>query len=151
MRTRWRVPHSPAELWPALCDSAVELIPRCPVFYLGTPRPTECRLPDGPGEVGAARQCVSEQGVVRQRITVWEPPARHEFRMEETDLCFNRFVDGLGDVFDLVPEGTGTRITRTTMVSVRSRFAVVLYPALWVGMKSVHRFVFRSWQRMRLA
>ncbi|MEU4555042.1 hypothetical protein [Micromonospora violae] len=28
--------------------------------------------PDGPGEVGATRQCDSEQGVVRQRIT---PPA----------------------------------------------------------------------------
>jgi hypothetical protein len=71
--------------------------------------------------------------------------------MEETDLCFHRFVNGLGDVFDLVPEGTGMRITRTTTVSVRNRFAAVLYPALWVGLKSVHRFVFRSWQRTRLA
>ena len=40
-----------------------------------------------------------------------------------------------------------TRITRTTTVSVRNRFAAVLYPALWVGLKSVHRFVFRNWQR----
>jgi hypothetical protein len=74
--------------------------------------------------------------VVRQRIT---------------DLCFDRYVDRLGDVFDLAPAGSGTRITRTTTVSVRNRFAAVLYPALWVGLKSVHRFVFRNWQRMRLA
>jgi hypothetical protein len=150
VRTSWRVPHSPALLWPALCDSAVELTPRCPVFYLGAPRPTECRLPDGPGAVGAARQCVSEQGVVRQRITVWEPPARLAFHMQDSDLCFGRFVDGLGDVFDLEPHGSGTRITRTTTVSVRSRLATMLYPLLWVGLKSVHRFVFRNWQRMRL-
>jgi hypothetical protein len=141
------MPHSPAELWPALCDSTVELTPRCPVFYLGTPRPTECRLPDGPGEVGAARQCVSEQGVVRQRITAWEPPARLAFRMEETDLCFDRVVDGLEDVFDLVPAGAGTLVTRTTTVSVPGVFRL----PVWVGLKSVHRFVFRNWQRMRPA
>ncbi len=136
--------QSPEELWPALCDSSVELTPRCPVFYLGTPRPTECRLPDGPGEVEAARQCVSEQGVVRQRITVWEPPARLSFHMEETDIYFHRLVDHLGDTFDLAPDGSGTRITRTTTVAVRHR---LFSPALWVGLKSVHRFVFRNWQR----
>jgi hypothetical protein len=145
------MPHSPDELWPALCDSTVELTPRCPVFYLGAPRPTECRLPEGPGAVGAARQCVSDQGVVRQRITAWDPPARLAFRMEETDLCFDRFVDRLDDVFDLVPYGSGTRITRTTTVSVRGRFSAVLSPPLWIGLKSVHRFVFRNWQRMREA
>ncbi|MBU2666790.1 SRPBCC family protein [Actinoplanes bogorensis] len=142
VRTRWTMPHTPEQLWPALCDSRVELTPRCPVFCLGTPRPTECRLPEGHGEVGAARQCVSEQGTVRQRITVWEPPARLAFHMEETDLCFGQIVDGLGDVFELTPDGTGTRITRTTTVSASRWFA----PALWVGLKSVHRFVFRNWQ-----
>ncbi|XVV13899.1 hypothetical protein ACQP2X_05965 [Actinoplanes sp. CA-131856] len=53
----------------------------------------------------------------------------------------------LGDVFELAPSGTGTRITRTTTVTVRRRLAAVLYPALWLGLKSVHRFVFRNWQR----
>ena len=145
VRTRWLMSQAPAELWPALCDSSMELTPRCPVFYLGAPRPTECRLPDGAGEVGAARQCVSDQGVVRQRITAWEPPARLAFRMAETDLCFARIVERLDDVFELVPHGSGTRITRTTTVSVRSLFAL----PVWVGLKSVHRFVFRNWQRAR--
>ncbi|WP_164842484.1 SRPBCC family protein [Actinoplanes solisilvae] len=147
VRTRWTVPQSPDDMWPALCDSSMELKPRCPVFYLGTPQPTECRLPDGEGAVGASRQCVSEQGVVRQRIDVWEPPARLSFHMEETDLCFRGIVESLGDTFELEPSGTGTRITRTTTVSVRNRFAAVFYPALWFGLKSVHRFVFCNWQR----
>jgi hypothetical protein len=141
------MPHRPEELWPVLCDSAMELAPRCPVFFLGAPRPTECRLPEGAGEVGAARQCVSDQGVVRQRITVWEPPGRLAFRMEETDLCFERVVERLDDVFELEAAGSGTRITRTTTVSVRNLFAV----PVWVGLKSVHRFVFRNWQRARLS
>lgn len=145
------MPHPAEALWPALCDSRMELQPRCPVFYVGTPRPSTCRLPDGPGEVGAARQCVSEEGVVRQRITEWAPPARLAFHMESTDLGFHRFVDHLGDVFELEPRGRHTRITRTTTVTVRGRGYAVLYPALWVGLKSVHRFVFRNWQKMALA
>ncbi|SDZ54031.1 Polyketide cyclase / dehydrase and lipid transport [Asanoa ishikariensis] len=150
VRTRWVVPHPPEALWPALCDSRLELRPACPVFYVGTPRPTQCRLPDGPGEVGAARQCVSEQGEVRQRITAWEPPARLAFRMESTNLGFHRFVDELGDVFELAPSGQGTSVTRTTTVTVRGFGRPALYPALWVGLKSVHRFVFRNWQKMSL-
>ncbi|MDG9676058.1 hypothetical protein [Micromonospora sp. DH14] len=151
VRTGWTMPHPAEVLWPALCDSRLELQPRCPVFYLGTPRPTSCRLPDGPGEVGASRQCVSEQGVVRQRITVWEPPSRLAFQMESTDLHFHRFVDHLGDLFELVPVNGGTRVIRTTTVTVRGYGRVVLAPALWVGLKSVHRFVFRNWQKMALS
>ncbi|MET8526888.1 hypothetical protein [Micromonospora sp. NPDC005172] len=151
VRTRWMMPHPPELLWPALCDSRLELQPRCPVFYLGTPRPTTCRLPEGPGEVGVARQCVSEQGVVRQRITTWEPPVRLAFHMESTDLGFHRFVDQLGDVFELTRTERGTQVTRTTTVTVRGFGRAALYPALWVGLKSVHRFVFRNWQQMRLS
>jgi hypothetical protein len=142
------MPHPPTVLWPLLCDSRLELQPRCPVFYLGTPRPTTCRLPEGPGEVGAARQCVSEQGVVRQRITIWEPPTRLAFHMESTSLGFHRFVDTLADVFELEDTGAGTRIIRTTTVTVSGHGRAALYAALWVGLKSVHRFVFRNWQRV---
>src|SRR3954469_22569907 len=124
------MPHSPEVLWPALCDSRIELPARCPVFYLGAPRPTECRLPAAAGAEGADRQCVSVQGVVRQRITVWEPPTRLAFRMESTTLGFHRYVDRLADVFELTPAGGGTRITRTTTVSGRA----LCYPAVWVGL-----------------
>jgi hypothetical protein len=98
--------------------------------------------------VGAARQCVSEQGVVRQRITIWEPPIRLAFHMESTNLGFHRFVDTLADVFELEATGSGTRITRTTTVSVSGYGRFVLYPALWIGLKSVHRFVFHNWERL---
>jgi hypothetical protein len=101
--------------------------------------------------VGAARQCVSEQGVVRQRITTWEPPTRLAFHMESTDLGFHRFVDQLGDVFELTATPRGTRVIRTTTVTVRGFGRAALYTALWVGLKSVHRFVFRNWQKMRLS
>ncbi|OJF12078.1 hypothetical protein [Couchioplanes caeruleus] len=86
--------------------------------------------------------------MVWQRITTWEPPTRLAFEMESTDLGFHRFVDTLADVFELEAGDAGTRITRTTTVTVGGHAAAVLYPALWVGLKSVHRFVFRNWERM---
>ena len=95
--------------------------------------------------MGAARQCVSDQGVLHQRITVWQPPAQLAFHLEHTDLRFGRHLDHLADVFDLAPTATGTLITRTTTVSVPKRAAVLL-PFLWIGLKSVHRFVFHNWQ-----
>ncbi|MBG6066180.1 hypothetical protein [Micromonospora ureilytica] len=45
----------------------------------------------------------------------------------------------------------GTRVTRTTTVTVRGYGRLALEPALWVGLKSVHRFVFRNWQKMALS
>jgi hypothetical protein len=150
VRTRWTVPHSPEALWPVLCDSRLELEPRCPVFYMGTPRPAMCQLPDGAGGVNATRECVSEQGKIQQRITVWEPSVRLAFHMESTDLGFHSFVDQLGDLFELTPAGRGTRITRTTTVTVSGFGRAALYPTLWVGLKAVHRFVFRNWQKMQL-
>jgi len=146
------MPYPPEALWPLLCDSRLDLQPRCPVFFVGTPRPSSCRLPNGPGDVGASRECVSEQGTVRQRITTWQPPSRLAFHMESTDLGFHRFVSELGDVFVLDPvRGGRTAVTRTTTVTVRGLRRLVLYPALWVGLKSVHRFVYRNWQRMEPA
>jgi hypothetical protein len=91
---------------------------------------------------------VSEQGVVRQRITIWEPPTRLAFHMESTNLGFHRFVDTLADLFELEAAGSGTQIIRTTTVTVSGHGRAALYAALWVGLKSVHRFVFHNWQRM---
>jgi hypothetical protein len=65
--------------------------------------------------------------------------------------CRGRFVDQLGDVFELTATPRGTQVTRTTTVTVRGFGRAALYPALWVGLKSVHRFVFRNWQKMRLS
>ncbi|WP_167454638.1 hypothetical protein [Micromonospora arborensis] len=45
----------------------------------------------------------------------------------------------------------GTRVIRTTTVTVRGYRRVALEPPLWGGLKSVHRFVFRNWQKMALS
>lgn len=145
--TTTRVLPLPAEqAWRLLCDSRLRLRPLCPVFFLGAPRPHECALPSGEGGAGAERECRSHEGAVRQRITVWEPPARLQFRMESTTLGFDRYLDELVDDFVLVPHPSGTAVTRTTTVTARGHLRWVRYAMVAVGLKSVHRFVFRNWQ-----
>lgn len=144
--TRRDLPLTLEESWRLLCDSRLEQAPRCPIFWAGVPRPRECVLPDGEGDVGASRECRSDQGTVHQRITVWEPPSRLRFHMESTDLSFRRHVDGLADEFHLSAHGAGTRVTRTTTAIAHGPFKTARYAALAIGLKAVHRHVFRNWQ-----
>jgi hypothetical protein len=133
----------PYEAWLLLSDSRLAHRPRRPAFCLGMPSPRECSLPDGERGQGAARDCRSEQGAVRQRITPWEPPERLSFHMESTDLVFERYVDRPADEFVRVPRGAAARITRTTVVA-RGPLKPVRYAGPAIGVKSVHRLVFRS-------
>jgi hypothetical protein len=142
---------SPAStVWPLLCSSRMDAESK-PRLGLLVPVPLECRLPDGPGGVGSERECVSDQGVVHQRILVWSPEKQLSFRMEPTDLYFRRFVREMVETFDLVPTATGVTVTRTTRVWVRGPLAFVKKALLYLGLKQVHRYVFRNWQRLALS
>jgi len=140
------IPLPPSETWRLLSDSRLQLRPLCPVFFLGAPRPHECALPSGEGGVGAERECRSREGAVRQRITVWEPPSRLTFHMEATTLGFDRYLDELADDFVLRPHPSGSEVTRTTTFTARGRLRWVRSAMVLVGLKSLHRFVFRNWQ-----
>lgn len=147
VRTSIVIQRPPDEVWPLLCSSKMD--PRMPcLFRLGIPKPVECRLPDGVGGAGQRRECVSDRGVVRQRITHWEAPRLLRFRMEDTTLYFRPCVTGIEEEFLLEPLGAGaTRLTRTTEIAIigfcRWGKAIVM----GVGMKFVHRYVFRNWKR----
>jgi hypothetical protein len=147
VRTR-RTFHRPARaVWPLLCSSRMDVSTK-PRFNLGVPHPVECRLPDGRGGVGSERQCVSDQGVVHQRILEWLPEKHLSFRMEQTDLHFQKFVREMVETFDLEATTTGVMVTRTTKVWVRGRFSLVKKFLLFIGLKQVHRYVFRNWSRL---
>ena len=69
--------------------------------------------------------------------------------MDRTDLYFRSWVPSIVDDFELVPTPDGgTRTTRTTNVTVTGWFRWAKQAALWLGLKKVHRFVFRNWQRL---
>lgn len=145
VRTSHTFDASPQPIWPLLCDSEMELSP--PLFFLlGIPRPRLCRLPSGVGGVGEVRECVSDRGSIKQRILEWEEPRRLCFEMVDTDISFRRFVRGVVDSFDLEGISTDrTRVTRTTEIVFVGRFQAVKAIAVSLGLKIVHRYVFKNW------
>jgi hypothetical protein len=142
--TRRHLPGSPEQVWPLLCGSSMDRSRPC-LFRLGVPKPVECRLPAGAGAVGARRECISEQGRVGQRITRWAPPALLAFEMVETDLFFARYVSAIEEQFELRGGRGGTEIVRTTKVTLNPATGAVRSLLLWIGLKQVHRYVFRNW------
>jgi len=147
VRTTRSFPCPPRTVWTLMCNSRMDYARTLP-FRLGVPQPVQCRVTDGHGGVGSERECISDQGVVNQRILVWAPERRLMFRMERTDMDFQRFVQDIVDTFDLVPSSSGVTVTRTTEVSTKGRFAIIHRFTLFVSLKQVHRFVFRNWLRL---
>ena len=114
VRTSTTINKPPSAVWPLLCSSKMDTSIPC-FFRLGIPKPVECRLPDGVGGVGTRRQCVSDRGVVHQRITHWQEEQLLRFQMEDTTLYFRPCVTAIHEEFVLEPQGSkGTRLTRTT-------------------------------------
>jgi hypothetical protein len=117
-------------------------------FRFGIPKPVECRLRSGVGGVGQERQCMSNLGVINQRITVWDENRRLEFEMEDTDMYFGRCVTTIKERFDLIEVGEAqTQVRRTTEFSVRGWCGIPKSALIWVGLKNVHRYVFANWSR----
>ncbi len=144
VRTSYLMDASPQAVWPLLCDSAMEVRPPL-VFWLGIPRPKICRLPSGVGGVGQPRECVSDQGSIKQRILQWDEPRRLCFEMTKTDMSFGGHICRLVDSFDLQAVPTDrTRVTRTTDVVLVGRFQAAKAAAVYVGLKAVHRYVFKN-------
>jgi hypothetical protein len=86
--------------------------------------------------------------VVHQRILEWSPPDHLSFRMERSGLAVERFVESIVETIDLVPTPGGVFVTRTTTVGVRGRWPRLRALLLSIGLKDVHRYVFRNWQRL---
>jgi hypothetical protein len=147
VRTRQTFSSPARTVWPLLCNSRMDDSGAL-LFRLGVPQPVECRLPEGQGGVGSERECISDQGVVHQRILEWVPEKHLSFRMETTNMPFWSYVRDLTDSFDFKANRMGVTVTRTTHVGVKGRFQLVKKFALFFSLKQVHRYVFRNWVRL---
>ena len=147
VRTTWKIDATPEQLWPLLCGSKMTVVSRSPLFRMGLPRPVECALPNGEGSVGATRQCTSASGQIEQQIVLWEPPTKLQFVMVKTDLPLRHFVKEIVEDFELAKSDltASTSITRTTNLKFKPGGYFLAAPLFAIGLKTVHRFVFRNW------
>jgi hypothetical protein len=140
--------RSPAStVWSLMCNSQMDDSTSL-LFKLGVPQPVQCRVPDSQPGVGSERECVSDRGVVHQRILVWTPNKCLSFRMESTDLAFGRYVRELIDTFNLTATPIGVEVTRTTQVRTRGRSQFLARVVLYFSLRKVHRYVFQNWNRL---
>jgi hypothetical protein len=146
-----RTSHSfgcpPSTVWSLMCNSEMDDSSSL-LFKLGVPQPVECRVSDTHPGVGSERECVSDRGVVHQRILVWTPDVCLSFRMESTDMAWGRHVRDLVDTFDLRPTSGGVEATRTTHVRTQGGFPILTRWALRFSLRKVHRYVFQNWERL---
>ncbi len=143
IRTSTIIKAPKEQLWPLLTNSEMSA-PGC--FCLGVPRPVECRLPDEVGGVGSERQCISDRGVVNQKITNWQPPEELQFSMANTDHSWSRCVESIDERFQLEHTDKGTKIVRTTTLKASGRLRCIKEAAFYIGLKRVHFFVFKNWR-----
>lgn len=137
------------DLWPLLFNSKMDAEKPC-YFLCGLPKPVECRLAGGEGGgVGQTRECVSDRGTIRQTILDWEPGKLLRFELRETDIYFGPCVESIVETFEIKQLADNrASITRQTAFSVRSVLAPFISVPLYIGLKSIHRYVFRNWERL---
>lgn len=103
----------------------------------------------GEGGVGQKCQCISNSGIINQRITHWDVPNFLRFLMQDTTLYFRPCVNSIQEEFVLVPIGdTKTQIACTTIIHVTGIASLAKGLIMIMGMKFVHRYVFKNWSRI---
>jgi hypothetical protein len=148
LKTTHHYHAKPEELWPLLFGSKMDTKHPCN-FLFGLPKPLECRLQDGEGGVGKMRECVSDKGIIKQTILEWEPNKKLSFELKETDIYFGPCVTRIIETFTINPitEST-TSITRETKFVVISKMRLFISIPMFIGLKSIHFYVFKNWNRI---
>lgn len=147
IKTTYRFAAKPEELWPLLFNSKMNSEQPC-YFLCGLPKPVECRLEERDGGVGKTRECVSDKGIIKQTILEWQPNKKLSFSLRETDIYFGPCVESIVESFELsqVDDKT-TKITRVTQFKISKHQLFITIP-MAVGLKSIHRYVFKNWDRI---
>jgi hypothetical protein len=149
IKTTYKFTAKTEELWPLLFNSRMDSKQPC-YFLCGLPKPVECRLDHKEGGVGKTRECVSDKGVIKQNILAWEPNKKLSFELRETDIYFGPFVKSIVENFELSQVGDNTTIiTRVTDFQLTKHKLFITIP-MAIGLKAIHRYVFKNWDRISL-
>lgn len=148
LRTTYYYNAKPEQLWPLLFGSKMDAKQPCN-FLFGLPKPIECRLQDAEGGVGKTRECVSDKGIIKQHILIWEPNVMLKFELRETNIYFGPCVKSIVETFEIKPlSASESAIVRETEFVVISKLKYFISVPMYIGLKSIHRYVFKNWDRI---
>ena len=116
-------PATPRQTWDAMLEFQQISGDKPWLLQLGLPVPKYCTI-EGSG-VGAIRTCHFDQGIIRERISVWEPPHRLVLAITEVTLPGRDWLQFIDASYELGATSSGeTRVRRTTKLGsvLRPRF-----------------------------
>jgi hypothetical protein len=82
---------------------------------------------------------------MNQRVTEWKENEVLAFRMESESIGL-KWVEALDDRFTLERTEEGTRLTRTTNVTLAGMCRPLKALGIFVTLKKIHRYVFENWR-----
>ena len=136
---------SPETTWNCLTELPELSGPKPFLLVIGLPVPTHCTLKTQ--ELGGERICVFDQGLMKQRVTKWEPAKRLQVEVTECTLPGRLWLDFVDAGYELTPTSSGTQVTRTSSIGSR------LYPRWYWrpfedwAVTSEHNYVLDNIQR----
>jgi len=131
---------TPNEVW-ANIQSLDRVAGRKPLLmHLGLPIPQRCVLQGT--AVGSKRTCYFDQGFIEESVLEWDPPRRMRLSVDRTHLPGRHWLEFEGAEYDLAAVGSGTLLTRVTII--RSNLEPAWYWARFEkwGVASEHEYLF---------
>ncbi|MFO1486985.1 MAG: hypothetical protein U1F65_00765 [Verrucomicrobiota bacterium] len=112
------------------------------LLWAGLPTATSCELDRS--AVGGKRICHFDNGIIAQEVTDWQPPKFMGLKITESTLPGRHWLTFIDASYELIPEGSTTRLIRHTTIGTK------LYPRWYWrplerwGVTSEHEFVFSN-------
>lgn len=113
------------------------------LLSMGLPVPQYCTI-EGSG-VGAIRTCYFDQGVIEERISVWEPPYRLVMQITKVTLPGRDWLRFLDASYELTAGDAGhTTVRRTTRIASVLRPRFYWSPLEDLATQSEHDYLFNA-------
>jgi hypothetical protein len=109
------------------------------LMRIGLPIPQRCSLEKA--AVGARRTCYFDKGYIEETVTQWDPPRSMALQIDRTHMPGRHWLGFENASYRLEADGSGTRLTRTTVISSH------LYPSWYwrplerMGVEQEHRYL----------
>ena len=137
------MPGEPQRTWETMV-AIDEITGKKPLLLqLGLPVPQYCTI-DGSG-VGAIRTCYFDQGYIKERISVWDPPHRLVMSIVDVTLPGRDWLQFIDASYELDAVGENeTRIRRTTKIGSVLRPRVYWKRLEAIAIQAEHEYLFNG-------
>jgi hypothetical protein len=129
----------PEQVWNSILSINAIDVRKPFLMHFGLPVPLRCKL-EKKG-VGAKRTCYFENGFIEETITGWDPPYSMQLTIDRTNMPGRHWLGFEKAAYELRPDGSGTRLTRTTTITSH------VYPVWYwcyferLGVSSEHEYL----------